>query len=513
MKSNFISLMAFGHAVWAQASPRQYCANVTLPSSQEFELLTVQGAEASGSGASFCNVTVTLTHTGESDLVIATIFLPFDNWNGRFIVLGGGGLSAEASSSAMASQAAQGWAVGATDAGLSRGRTISASSGQWVLRDGQIDWSSVTNFAHRAVHDTTTLAKAAIKRAYGEDVRHSYYSGCSTGGRQGYFAAQYHPGDFDGILANAPAIHTPRVSPGTFWPSVVMGNIVAPPQCVFTAYFDAIVQHCDPLDGVRDGLISAPAKCKFDTRSLVGTVIACSGTNVTITAEHATVVSKSLEGARSPAGDHLYYGIPPGASFTGQANTRTTNGVTVAVPFGSGETWMRYFVAQDPTLDTASLTFEEFDVLFQRSVDLYTEILGTTNPNLAEFRAAGGKLLTWHGLSDPLITHEGTLEYWRNLRRTMGRGTQLEDFYRVFFAPGAGHCSGGYGPVPVNPLAVLVDWVENKTAPATLFAQATVNGRTITRNLCLYPSSLRYDGTGDVNSAASFNCKSCVPRA
>lgn len=511
----FVSLVALASA----KTPRRLnnaidrdCAGIHLGDQHQIDVLSLSGVETSLSNTSFCNLTVTATHPGENDFVIMTIWLPLANWNGRFLALGGGGLSAEASAGAMQSPLSQGWAVGSTDAGLSLNRTINSGTGQWLLRDGESNLSHVTNFAHRSIHDMTTLGKAAVVSFYQKPAHHAYYSGCSTGGRQGYFAAQYHPDDFDGILANAPAIHTPRISPGTFWASVVMGNIVAPPQCVFGAYVDAILEHCDPLDGVEDGLITLPEKCDFDPhRALVGTAVECSDTGfpVTITDEHATVISKVLQGPRSASGNQLFYGIPPGASFSGQANTRTVNGTTVPVPFGAGETWMGTFVAQDPSLDTASLTFEEYEALFDRSVELYTENLGTTNPDLTSFKGAGGKLLTWHGLADPLITHEGTIEYWHSLHWSMG-DDGLDYFYRIFFAPGAGHCSGGYGPLPVDPLAALVGWVEKEEAPDTLFAQATAGGRNITRDLCRYPSTLAYKGSGDVDSAGSFACKACA---
>ncbi|KAH6670293.1 feruloyl esterase [Plectosphaerella plurivora] len=508
LTTSLLGSLALYRAVQASSS----CNNLQLPNFKDFDLLSLQAIEVpatSPASVAFCNITATLTHPGDDDFVIATVWLPAkSSWNGRFIALGGGGLNAEASASTMQPSVAQGWAAGSTDAGLSLNRTISSGTGTWALRDGEINWPLITNFAHRSMHDMTVIAKAAAKAYYGKKASYSYYSGCSTGGRQGYFAAQYHPEDFDGIVANAPALHTPRVSPGTFWPSVVMGNIAAPPQCVFQAYFDAILEQCDPLDGVVDGLISRPEKCKFKPNSLKGKTIDCNetGSSVTIAEEYVTVVEKVLEGFTSSSGES-WYGLPPGAPFNGIANVRTVNGTTVPVPFGAGESWMRYFVAAHPSLDTASLTFEEFDELFDRSVELHTPILGTTKPDLTKFRKAGGKLLTWHGLGDPLLTHEGTVEYWRSLQRTM-KGS-LEDFYRVFLAPGVAHCGGGYGPLPSDPLAVLIDWVEKRNAPKTLFAQSTINGRTIARNLCRYPEVLTYKGKGDINSAESFTCKSC----
>ncbi|KAK1676396.1 feruloyl esterase [Colletotrichum godetiae] len=459
----------------------------------------------------FCNFTLTLNHNGADDVVYVSIWLPLeDAWNGRFLATGGGGLAAGTFASALAGPVSKGFAAGSTDAGLTLNHTIDANSGQWALRaDGSINEPLMENFATRSIHEMALIGKEAVKAFYGTGAHHSYYSGCSQGGRQGYFAAQYSPHDFDGILANAPAINTPQLSPADFWPSVVMGNIAAPPQCVFSEFQKAIISECDSQDGAEDGLISAPEKCQFDTSQLVGQNLNCTDTGepVVITEDFAEVVAKILEGSRTTSGNYLWYGNPPGAPFMGLADTKTVDGVTVPVPFAAAEAWMRYFVSQDPDLDTASLTFAEFENIFNESVAKYTKPFGSDDPDLTEFKQAGGKLLTWHGMGDPLITHLGTILFWDRLQEKMGGSRSLESFYRLFLAPGAGHCGGGYGPVPLEPLSVLVDWVEIGKVPDTLFAITTQDGVNTTRNLCPHPQYIKYKGTGDLKNAASFGCE------
>ncbi|KAK1547730.1 hypothetical protein CPAR01_01697 [Colletotrichum paranaense] len=459
----------------------------------------------------FCNFTLALNHHGADDVVFVSIWLPSeDTWNGRFLATGGGGLAAGTFASALAGPVSKGFAAGSTDAGLTLNHTIDANSGQWALRaSGSINEPLIENFATRSIHEMALIGKEAVKAFYGTKPHHSYYSGCSQGGRQGYFAAQYDPYDFDGVLANAPAINTPQLSPADFWPSVVMGNIAAPPQCVFLEYQKAIIAECDPQDGAKDGLISAPEKCQFDTSQLIGQSINCTDTGgpVVITEDFAEVIAKTLEGSRTTTGNFLWYGNPPGAPFTGLANTKTVDGVTVPVPFAAAEAWMRYFVAQDPDLDTASLTSAEFEDIFNESVAKYTKPFGSDDFDLTEFKQAGGKLLTWHGMGDPLITHLGTTLFWDRLQERLGGVESLKSFYRLFLAPGAGHCGGGYGPVPVEPLSVLVDWVETGKAPDTLFAVTTQSGTNTTRNLCPYPHSIKYKGSGDVKDAMSFTCE------
>ncbi|KAH7141892.1 Tannase/feruloyl esterase [Dactylonectria macrodidyma] len=459
----------------------------------------------------FCHVKVTLTHPGANDVVSVSIWLPFNGWNGRFQATGGGGLSAGFFDYALGEPVANGFTAGSTDAGLTLNGTISAATGLWVLTsENKLNHELVKNFAYRSIHDMTVIGKAATKSFYGKNPHHSYYTGCSTGGRQGYFAVQHYPEDFDGVMANAPAIFTPRVSPGDFWPYLVMGNIVAPPQCVFTAFQVATIEACDSQDGAVDGLISAPEECHFDPKTLVAQKVNCTetGGSVVITDEHATVVAKILQGARTSSGGFLWYGNPPGAPFDGLANTIVIHGRTERVPFDSGEAWMRYFVAQDPNFDTANMTYDTFESLFSKSVNVYTDILGTDNPDLTAFKKAGGKLLTWHGLADPYITHPGTTRYWDKLQKRMGGPEVVDDFYRVFLAPGVAHCGGGYGPVPVDPLTALVSWVERGNAPKTLFASGDRNGVEITRQLCPYPRYLKYNGYGDLSDSKSFYCSS-----
>ncbi|VUC37519.1 unnamed protein product [Clonostachys rosea] len=499
----------------------QKCTSIKLPRFEEFEVIKLHSSPVfdypissnptqtpSQSTIDFCLVNVSLTHSGADDIVLTSIWLPLHGWNGRFQATGGGGLAAGYFDSALKQPVADGYAAGSTDAGLSLNNTSLAGSGRWALTpEGNLNQDLIKNFAYRSIHDMTVIGKAAIVAFYGHRAQYSYYTGCSTGGRQGYLAAQYYPDDFDGIMANAPAIFTPRVSPGDFWPVVVMENIVAPPQCVFSAFQAATIRQCDPQDGATDGLISAPDKCDFDPRTLVGQTVNCTEmfASVVITSEHAEVAAKILEGARTSSGDFLWFGNPPGAAFDGLANTTFVNGTIEIVPFDSGEAWMKYFVALDPDLDTKHTSFDTFESLYFRSVQLFTDILGTDDPDLSDFKNAGGKLLTWHGMADAYIAHPGTTLYWDKLQKKMGGSDAVDEFYRVFLAPGVAHCQGGYGPVPSNPLAALVNWVEKDEAPNTLFASIASKDVQTSRQLCHYPERLKYTG-GDVNNSESFIC-------
>jgi feruloyl esterase len=498
------------------------CSGLTLPKLQGFQVISVQSVEVYNyslaasppfnptnlTNLNFCNTTITLTHKNDGDRVIVQVWTPLHGWNGRFQATGGGGLRAGLFEIELAPAVSRGYAAAGTDAGNTLGNTIDPNTGTWVLKnDGTVNRGLVENFAYRSGHDLAVVGKAVTKAFYGQSPKYSYWNGCSTGGRQGYFEAQRYPNDFDGILAYSPAINTPQVSPADFWPSVVMANAVAPPQCVFTAFQQAMVAACDPLDGVTDGLISDTSKCTLDSQDLVGTIIPCGQGNLTITQAFADVVSKILQGATSSTGDFLWYGNPPGAPFNGLANTQSVNGSTIPVPFGAAEAWIRYFVFEEPQYDTAHMTFAQFEEAFDLSVNKYMNLFGTDDPDLSGFRKAGGRLLTWHGLADPLIAHLGTVRYRERLEEKMGGAETVDEFYRLFLAPGVGHCSGGIGPNPIDPLAVLVDWVEKGKVPETLPATTNVSGIVVTRDLCRFPKLLKYDGRGDTSLASSFTCK------
>lgn len=524
-KLQLFSLLAYTLARRAQCqswqvsarAPTVLCEDLTLPSLPGLEISSIQALMQPNYSSpldpslslDICNVAVSYNHQGEDDITWVNIWLPLSNWNGRFQATGGGGLAAGYGDYYLLGAAPFGYATGTTDGGLTLNNTIDAQTGQWALRsNGSLNEGLIRNFAYRAIHDMTVIGKSLTQTFYGVAPDYSYYTGCSTGGRQGYFAAQVYPGDFDGIMANAPALNSPEISPGDFWPSVVMGNIVAPPQCVFDAYYNATIAYCDSLDGATDGLVSNLGDCNYDPQSLVGQEISCDSQNITISASFADVVSRIWAGSTSTNGETLFPGLPRSANFSGLANTTTVNGVTVPVPFSAAQAWIQYLVVHDPDYPVANMTFADFDAVFESSVIQFSGVLGTMAPNLSAFHARGGKLLTWHGLADNYITPYGTMLYRSALSREMAlTQAQLNDFHRVFFAPGVAHCGGGIGPVPTDPLAALVNWVESDQVPETLPAAVAVSpSANLTRNLCAYPKLLMYDGHGNVNDAASFAC-------
>jgi feruloyl esterase len=490
------------------------CSSISLPSFDGFEIISSSAVALINTTVSpdypplsICNLSVTITHPGAGDVVISEVWLPLYDWNGRFVATGGGGYAYGWEYSLPAS-AAQNYATAFSDGGLSLNNTIDPSTGAWLLEEpGTVNWDLITNFAYRSLHDMTEIAKSAIRDFYGNDPTYSYYTGCSTGGRMGYFSAHYYPEDFDGILANAPALESDKLSVGFQWPMAVMDDVAGVPECVLEAYRKAFIAACDPLDGVTDGLITKPELCNFDTHGLVGSVIQCPEGNQTITSGMAEAIFEITRGPQTPDNQFLWYGIVPGTPYDKIVVTTTDGNMTSVFPAPLGVPWAQYALAKSTNFTLTNLTRAGFDELFNQSVTEYDPLFGSDGLSLTGFQQGGGKLLTWHGLADSYITYQSTTHYRDGLKRKMGvTDDQIDEFYRLFLAPGADHCSGGYGPVPTDPFDSLVAWVENGVAPQTLDASVTTEANTtFSRNLCLYPQQQLYNG-GDVLDANSFTC-------
>ncbi|HEV2087829.1 MAG TPA: tannase/feruloyl esterase family alpha/beta hydrolase, partial [Cryptosporangiaceae bacterium] len=424
------------------------------------------------------------------------VWLPTTTWNERFQAVGGGGYAGSISYSGMAGAVRDGYATASTDTGHVGG------TGDFALNDdGTLNWQLIEDFAYRSLHQLTLKAKALIEAYYGQSEAFAYWNGCSTGGRQGLMEAQRFPDDYDGILAGAPAINWDRFHPAHLWPQLVMQEELGGPMdtCKLEAATAAAVEACDELDGVADGVLEDPRDCDYDPHDLVGDELECG----TFTEADAEAIRKIWQGPQTTDGEQLWYGLPRGAPLTALAGSS---------PFFVGLQHAVYWVNQDPSWDWTTLTYETYEDFFTRSYQKFNTVIGTDNPDLSGFRDSGGKVLIWHGWSDPLIFPQGTIDYYERVLDRMGGLDQVEEFARLFLAPGVGHCRGGVGPNPVDLFDELVEWVEDGDAPEALTASLVEDGEVVrTRPLCTYPDTARYTGKGSTDEAASFLCGVATP--
>ncbi|KAJ4983901.1 feruloyl esterase b precursor [Stagonosporopsis vannaccii] len=472
-------------------------------------------------GVDFCNITVTYTHPGHNDTINVETWLPTKTWNGRLQAIGGGGWVPGRfflSETGMAGAIGEGYVTTSSDAG------VGATPDSWaLLSPGNVNLYALQDLASVALDDQAVLAKQLIKSFYGRSAEYSYWSGCSQGGRQGLMLAQRYPDAYDGIAASAPALNWNRFVPSLAWAQVMMSIANEyPPNCEFDALTDAAIAHCDPLDGVNDGLISDVSLCSFDPFTMVGRTAHCSSTNTTVIISQAAarIANLTWTGPRKSNGDFLWHGVNYQADLTGSAKTagRTTsdvgyasttctaNGTCTGLPTGLGDEWLRLFIKKDPDWAYTDIeSAEEFERLLLASVQQYESIIGTTDPDLSGFRDAGGKLLTFHGLADGLIPTKGTSDYYNEVNTTT---SNIESFFRYFEVPGLGHCSGGSGGQPTSTFQALVDWVEKGVAPETLPIEFNdQKGVSNKRILCPYPQkAVLKEPDVDVTERESWVC-------
>ena len=510
-------LHAFGAALSNRCShdtfaaidiPEATVVNVAATPVHDFSTSTVQNGDiptANFTGLDFCNVTITYSHG--SDETNVQIWLPNSKeWNGRFQATGGGGYIAGYGPEALTPAVAKGYVAACTDGGHASNITDS-----WALiSEGQVNQVLLEDFASISLNELASIGKSAIQIFYLEAPTYSYFTGCSTGGRQGMMLAQRYPEAFDGILALAPAINWPAFQVADYWGQHVMDKLgYYPEPCELLSLTQEAISACDALDGVNDGVISRPEICKFDATSIVGTNITCNGTK-TVRPEAAEIANAIWSGPITLTGQRLWYGLNKDAPLTGlpritPAETKClSNGNCVGVPFSVSEEWIRLFVEKNSSFDVTTLSDQQYAGVFQRSAQEYDAIIGTANPDLSAFRNAGGKILTWHGLADQLVAVGGTIQYYDQVTALDPGG--VDDYYRLYLAPGTTHCGAGTGPYPNDSLEVLVEWVEQGVAPDTLTASAVNNeGQKVERELCLYPKEQTFVG-GDPDVSSSFKC-------
>jgi|RhiMethySRZTD1v2_1073278.scaffolds.fasta_scaffold08911_5 tannase/feruloyl esterase len=436
----------------------------------------------------FCRVAATLTPSRDSDIKIE-VWLPTSGWNGKFQAVGNGGWAGTISYSAMADAIRSGYASASTDTGHVGGR------GTFALDHPE----KLIDFAWRSEHEMTLRAKQIINAFYGSAPKLSYWNGCSTGGRQGLKEAQMFPDDYDGIIAGAPANRTAI----SLWiaHAVLKDPASYIPPNKYPLIHQAAVAACDAHDGLKDGLLSDPTTCKFDPK-----VLLCKESDgpSCLTAPQVEAAKKIYSPAINPrTGKELFASLVPG--------TELGWGVQALGPEPSANIYdqYRYVVFKDPNWDWKTFNFDTDVERGDRPENL---IMNATNPDMKAFFARGGKLLLYHGWSDPNVPAVNTIKYYTSVVQTMGGAAKASNSVRLFLAPGMGHCGGGEGPNTFDKVAPLERWVEHGEAPSSLRASHADEGKIDrTRPLCPYPQMAAYKGAGSIDDAANFVCRAPSP--
>jgi len=435
----------------------------------------------------FCRVAASLKPSGDSDIQVE-VWMPTANWNGKFQAVGNGAFNGTIAYPAMMTALGRGYATASTDTGHVGG------GASWALGHPE----KAIDFGWRAVHEMAVTSKQIVARYYDDGPRFSYFNGCSAGGRQAMKAAQRFPADFDGIIAGAPGLDwTGRAAQAVRVAKTLEKSEDARlSQAHRQLLHGAVVNACDARDGVKDGLIDDPKRCSFDPG-----VLQCKGSDAAacLTAAQVETAKALYASAINPRTGREIPGLLPGSEL-GWTDLGWTPSARA-----TGLDQFRFIVFGDARWDIQKFNFDS-DIVRAEQVDADT--INALDPNLKPFIDRGGKLIQYHGWSDPQISPASSTQYYLRVREALGGADKIHDSYRLFMAPGMAHCGGGEGPNTFDMLASLEGWVEHGKAPGQVIASHATNGVVDrTRPLCPYPQVAVYKGTGSANEAANFECK------
>ena len=458
--------------------------------------------------------------------IVYHVQLPLpESWNGRFLKWGDGGKDGDLDFAD--ERLAQGYAVANSNMGHDSGAEPGASFA-FDNRQAEID------FGYRAVHVTANAAKTLIRAYYGKPQSHSYFEGCSTGGREGLMEAQRYPTDFDGIVAGAPVNHYQELNAGHTWLlqrvflNDFAGNLAYDTDHDGTfdslkklqILADTVMRKCDALDGIEDRVIDDPLSCHFDPERDLAAKMCKAGRDAEdcFTPAQLKTVEDFYRGPYDSHGRSILKGRVPGAELDWEqyipwAGNSNFPGMLRGAANGHTE---YLFYEHDPGVPVAKLNdlsrepdrdvyppehaWWEFDIddVTAGKADFMKKITNATDPNLTRFLVEhDGKLILWHGWADGGAPPEPTVDYYNDVaKETFAGDTAAEhERARLFMFPGMGHCGGGAGPDRWDPLAPLVDWVEKGEAPGSVIARHETAGKVDNeRRVCAYPQRALYTG-------------------
>lgn len=479
------------------------------------------------------------------------------NWTGRFLFQVNGGndgvvqpafgnvVAAGATTNALL----QGFAVLSSDAGHAQlpPQTVGTDGKPVGLVGGNLfglDPQARLDYGYQANGVLTPMAKQLITTHYGQAPKTSYMMGCSNGGRHSLVAASRYADQFDGIIAGNAGFNLPKAAVQHAWDIQAFNAVNPDIKLAFTPsdmklVGDKVLEKCDALDGLVDGMVNNSPACQkvFDIKALQ-----CQGdkTDACLSSKQVTALQKVFAGPVNSKGEQLYSDWPwdagVSASATGFGTWRAwkLQGPIANLPIigvlGAGSVGYIFStppkpVAGNPPALIQSLLDYNFDtdapkIYATNAVFKESAMQFMTPPKANEleaFKTRGGKLMVYHGTSDPVFSGNDTIRWYESLNKH--HNGQAAAFARLYTVPGSNHCQGGPATDQFDMLSSMVNWVEKGLAPDQVIAAArpginpdvptswSSNGKARTRPLCPYPQQVRYIGTGDINDAASFSCK------
>jgi feruloyl esterase len=496
--------LAFGHA--AEAGSCENLAGISVADTTITAAVSVPaGTYVAPDGSSypdmpaFCRVAATIS-TQPTEAVRIEVWLPTATWNGRFEGLGSGGFGGSITYSALAPAVQAGFAAANTDTGHEGG--AEGAIGQ------TLPWAqnpvSLRDWGHSSIHLMSDSAKAILRAFYKRRAAYAYYDGCSTGGAEAMEEAEYYPDDYDGIHAGSPGMDYSHLMMSFLWGALPSAKnpAAALPASALALFHTAVLKACQAADGsvAGDTFLNDPRKCGFDPA-----VLQCKqgqDPSTCLTAAQTEAARTLYSPVTDPQSGLVLY---PGFARGSEDNWSLIQGALV--PFFA-QPLLANTVFDNPNWDWTSFNFASDALLVDRKL---SPSINATHPDLSRFRAHGGKLIMTQGWDDPLNAQTLPIEYYNSVLAFDPEPERVQRFYRLFMAPGMGHCGGGPGPNTFNTVAALQAWVEYDQAPDRIIATKYVNdlpadGVALTRPLCPYPQRAAYKGTGSTAVAANFTC-------
>jgi len=426
-----------------------------------------------------------------------------DDWNGKFIQAGAGGFAGSVGRPGQFAN--RGYATAATDTG----HQANGIRAGWAHGHPE----RVVNYGYLGVHRTAETAKAIIRAYYGDPARYSYFHGCSNGGRQALMEAQRYPQDFDGIVAGAPANDFTGVMAGFLYnmqrifpdPADVENPVITPDNRKLLQ--STILERCDKIDGLADGILDDPRECGFKVEDLP----LCSGAAAAhcVTVQQREAIRAVYDGPQNQDGQ-IYPGFPLGGEagrgawqswITGPSPSLMKAFHEPSSQYGFSTQGFKYLMLDDAEWDYRGYDFSTFE----RDSAQLRSVADATDPGLEGLKKAGGKLILWHGWTDSALTAYGSINYFEEAEE---RDPSIRDHFRLFMMPGVFHCAGGPGPDRVDWVTEIEKWVENGEAPQEPTAYRVADGKVaLARPLCVYPERAVYTGSGTGTETGHFECR------
>jgi Tannase and feruloyl esterase len=423
--------------------------------------------------APFCRIEGVIKPTSDSDIRFEVWLPPAEKWNGKLEAVGNGGFAGSLIYPSMKRALDQGYATTATDTGH-EGGPLDAG---WALGHPE----RISDFGWRGVHETAIASKAVVAEYYGKAATHAYFAGCSDGGREALIEAQRFPKDFNGIVAGAPASAWNRLFANALADHQALS---APDAWLSPDDLALVTKETLAACGGENGVLPDPLACHFDPANLTcksGQNSACLG------AAKVAALKAIYAGPKDAKGVSIFPGFAQGGETGGGAWSAWLTGTepkrlqgTLLYFFASG--FFSNFVYDRTITDLTTLTLDQ---ALADATTKTAKALDAQSFDLMEFKAAGGKLIQYHGWNDAAIPPAASIQYYQSVAARMGGEGSISPFYRLFMAPGMEHCGGGPGanaiggvfglPTPKHDpahdvVAAIAHWVEDGVAPDSLTA-------------------------------------------